>query len=321
MAGRAGRAGVVGRPAGSASWRDLDPDELAPVVLIAPGFLTMPGWYDALATSLRERGAADVLVAPVYLPDWVLAAVRGLGPITTRVARALLAAGERSVASQASRGAPVILVGHSAGGLIGRLLTSPDPFEGRTLNAAGRIGALVTLGTPNAAPPVGRDRARWARRVGEAGARFAERHVPGAAFAPTTGYVSVASELVVGRRAPTAGCRAMATRETTVGRQTLAQHDAFVRRIYEDLYPQPDLEAVAGDGLIPVAAALLPGSRQVVLADATHGPARHAAWYGSPASLDAWWPIALEAWRDALRARRGGGPAGGRPPVRPGAAR
>jgi hypothetical protein len=301
VAGQAGRTGLSG---GSAPWRDVDPDELAPVVLVAPGFLTMPGWYDDLAASLRHRGAADVLVALVYLPDWVLAAVRGLGPITTRVARALLAAGERSDASAASRGAPVLLVGHSAGGLIGRLLTSPDPFEGRTLNAAGRIGALVTLGTPNAAPPFGRDRARWARRVGEAGARFAERHVPGAAFAPTTGYVSVASELVVGRRETAAG------RETDTGRQPTAGRDAFVRRIYEDVFPQPDLEAVAGDGLIPVAAALLPGSHQVVLADATHGPARRATWYGSATSLDTWWPVALAAWRDALRARLGGGPAG-----------
>jgi hypothetical protein len=282
----------------AATWRDVDPDELAPVVLVAPGFLTMPGWYDDLATRLRDRGAADVLIAPVYMPDWVLAAVRGLGPITTRVGRALLAAGERSGASTASRGAPVLFVGHSAGGVIGRLLTSPDPFEGRTLNAAGRIGALVTLGTPNAAPPLGKDRARWARRVGEAGARFAERHVPGAMFAPTTGYVSVASELVVGRHDSVAG------REITAGR------DGFVRRIYEDVYPQPDLEAVAGDGLIPVAAALLPGSRQVLLADATHGPARRATWYGSATSLDAWWPVALAAWRDALRARLDGGPAG-----------
>ena len=305
----AGRAGRIRPPVGAASWRDLDPDELAPVVLVAPGFLTMPGWYDDLAASLRGRGAADVLVAPVYMPDWVLAAVRGLGPITTRVARALLAAGERSVGSTASRGAPVLLVGHSAGGLIGRLLTSPDPFEGRTLNAAGRIGALVTLGTPNAAPPFGRDRARWARRVGEAGARFAERHVPGAAFAPTTGYVSVASQLVVGRRT------------TMAGRETAAGPDGFVRRIYEDVYPQPDLEVVAGDGLIPVAAALLPGSRQVVLADATHGPARRATWYGSASSLDAWWPVALDAWREALRARRGDGPAGERPPFSPRAAR
>ena len=76
----------IGRPVqavASAAWRDVEPDALAPVVLVAGGFLTMPGWYDGLAASLRERGAADVLVAPVYVPDWMLAAARGLGPITT----------------------------------------------------------------------------------------------------------------------------------------------------------------------------------------------------------------------------------------------
>src|SRR5665811_1996589 len=105
--------------------------------------------------------------------SWMLAAARGLGPITTRVGRALLEAGIRSAQSPASRGAPVLYVGHSAGGLIGRLLTSPVPFEGRTLNAAARIGALVTLGTPNAAGLAARDAGRWGRRVGEAGTRFA----------------------------------------------------------------------------------------------------------------------------------------------------
>jgi hypothetical protein len=60
---------------------------------------------------------------------------------------------------------------------------------------------------------------------------------------------------------------------------------------------------VEGDGLVPVAAALLPGSRQVVLADAIHGPSRRATWYGSAGSVDAWWPVALDAWREALRAR------------------
>ena len=267
-------------------WRDFEPDGLAPVVLVVGGFLTMPGWYDGLVASLRERGAADVLVAPVYVPDWILAAGRGLGPITTRVGRALREAGGRSAESPASRGAPVLYVGHSAGGLIGRLLTSPIPFEGRTLNAAGRIGALVTLGTPNAAGLAERDGGRWGRRVGEAGARFAERHVPGATFAPTTAYVSVASGFLVGRRG------------TEDGRER------FVRSLYEEVYPQPDMDTVAGDGLIPVVAALLPGSRQVVLPDAVHGPGRRAAWYGAGANLDAWWPVALDAWREALRARR-----------------
>ena len=278
----------VGGPASqplAPTWRDVEPGSLAPVVLIAGGFLTMPGWYADMAAVLRERGAADVLVAPVYPPDWILASVRGLGPITTRMGRALLEAGSRSAASPAARGAPVLYVGHSAGGVVGRLLTSPVPFEGRTLRAAGRIGALVTLGTPNAAGLAAGDAGRWGRRVGEAGTRFAERHVPGATFAPTTGYVSVASTLMVGRLASDDG------------------RERFVRRLYEDVYPQPDQDTVAGDGLIPVAAALLPGSRQVVLPGATHGPGRRSPWYGDRANADAWWPVALEAWRDALRAR------------------
>ena len=121
--------------------------------------------------------------------------------------------------------------------------------------------------------------------------RFAERHVPGATFAPTTAYVSVASRLLVGRRVTDDGL------------------ESFVRRQYEDVYPQPHLDAVAGDGLIPLEAALLPGSRQVVLPDAIHGPASRAPWYGTDADLDAWWPVALDAWRGALRARLAAGPA------------
>ena len=273
-------------PSTSPAWRELDPGALDPVVLVAGGFLTMPSWYDGLADCLRERGAADVVVAPVYPPDWILASVRGLGPITTRVGRTLLEAGARSAGSARSRGAPVLYVGHSAGGLVGRLLTSPVPFEGRTMRAAGRIGALVTLGTPHATPLAAGEGGRWGRRVGEAAGRFAERHVPGATFAPTTAYVSVASRWLVGRW------------------EALDGRERFVRRLYEDVYPQPDREAVEGDGLIPVAAALLPGSRQIVLAGAVHGPGRRAAWYGTAANLETWWPVALDAWREALRARR-----------------
>ena len=233
------------------------------------------------------------MVASVYVQDWMLAAARGLGPITTRVGRALIEAGARAAASPRALGAPVLFVGHSAGGLVGRLLTSPVPFEGRTLNAAGRIGALVTLGTPNAAALGAAEHARWGRRVGEAGARFANSVVPGAAFAPTTGYVSVASEMLVGRLDATDG------------------GSRFVRHLYEDVYPQPGQEAVSGDGLIPVVAALLPGSLHVVLAGAVHGPGPRAPWYGSAANLEVWWPLALAAWRDALRARIAG--SAGRP--------
>jgi hypothetical protein len=266
------------------TWLDADPADLAPVVLVAGGFLTAPGWYRPMAAALRERGAAEVVVAPVYPQDWVLSAVRGIGPVTTRVGRALLDAGARSTASPASLGAPILYVGHSAGGIVGRLLTSPEPFEGRRLNASGRIGALVTLGTPHL---VG-DEARWGRRMADAGARFANRHVPGPWFAPTTAYLAVASRYVVGHD------------EAEDGRSR------FMRRLYEEVHPAPDEPIVAGDGLVPVASALLPGAEHLVLDDAVHGPGARAPWYGQDAQIDAWWPRAVELWRGALRARQAG---------------
>ena len=277
----------------SPPWTAADPADLAPIVLVAGGLLTAPGWYRPMASALRERGAADVVIARVYPPDWVLAAVRGLGPITTRVGRALLEAGERSAVHPASRGAPILYVGHSAGGIVGRLLTSPVPFEGRRLDAHGRIAALVTLGTPHLVGDAG----RWGRGVADAGARFANRHVPGAFFAPTTAYLAVASRYVVGDG------------EAEDGRSR------FARRLYEEIRPAPDEPIVAGDGLVPVAAAILPGARQLVLDDAVHGPGVRDPWYGQAAQLDAWWPLALELWRGALAARlaagRPSGPGGG----------
>jgi hypothetical protein len=261
-------------------WHDVDPAELDPVVLLAGGFLTMPAWYRPMAAELRDRGAADVVIAPIYTPDWVLCAVRGLGPVTTRAGRSLLDAGARSATSPASRGAPILYVGHSAGGMLGRLLTSPEPFEGRRFGAAHRIGALVTLGTPHL---VGNE-ARWGGRVATSGARFANRHVPGACFAPTTGYLAVASRRVLGDGdADDPRSRAM-------------------RRLYEDVHPAPAVSVVAGDGLVPVTSALLPGARHLVLDEAVHGPGS-PRWYGGREQLDAWWPVALEVWRDALRAR------------------
>ncbi len=274
--GREGAGKIVPR------WTDADPADLAPVVLVAGGFLTGPGAYGPMAATLRAGGAADVVVAPIHRSDWILATVRGLGPVTTRAGRALLAAGERSASSLSSRGAPVLFVGHSAGGIIGRLLTSPVPFEGRRLDGSARIGALVTLGTPHL---VGDD-ARWGSRVASSGARFVNRHVPGAFFAPSTAYLAVASSFIVGREDPDDG------------------RARFVRRLYEDIRPAPGELIVAGDGLVPVASALLPGARHLVLVDAIHGPGVHEPWYGQEAQATTWWPQAVEAWRDALRARQ-----------------
>jgi hypothetical protein len=75
--------------------------------------------------------------------------------------------------------------------------------------------------------------------------------------------------------------------------------------VYRDLAPEPVTDEIAGDGLIPLASALLPGAAQMVLDDAAHGQGIGRDWYGSERILDRWWPLALEAWRGALLARAG----------------
>lgn len=255
------------------------------MVLLVGGFLTWPRLYHALAAQLRDQGAADVLHVPTYLQDWLLVPLRGFGPILTRTGRALLDASERSAESDASLGAPLLCIGHSAGGISLRILTAPVPFEGRGTNAAGRIGALVTLGTPHL---VGDD-GRWGHKVGQAGARFANREVPGAFFAPTTGYLAVGSRYVVGDR-ESADVRARTA-----------------HRIYvdvDDRLDTPETAVIEGDGLVPLTSTLLPGARHLVVDGVVHGPGTRVDWYGTGHAVDAWWPAALATWRDALRARR-----------------
>ncbi len=272
---------VADSPSARPAWRETNPADLRPTVLVLGGFITSAPWYRPFAAALEARGAAEVIVAPIWTPDWILAAIHGLGPIMTRAGRTLLRASAASAMSSASRGAPPLVVGHSAGGILARLLTSPVPFDGRRLNGSSRIGAIVTLGTPHVA-----GEGRWGGRIARAVVRFADLNLPGACFAPTTGYLSVASRAISARVATGDGA------------------ERLVRRLYDGILPQPGVDPVSGDGLIPTSAALLEGARQVVLDGAVHGPGARVPWYGAEAQVDAWWPLALEVWRAALAARQ-----------------
>lgn len=262
-------------------WR-RDPDRVPPTVLVLGGFLTSPPFYGRLRGRLHRLGAAAVVVAPIWLPDWLLAAPLGLGAIVTRAGRALLRASD--VAAIASQGAPVLILGHSAGGIVARLLTSPEPFEGRRLGASERIGAIVSLGTPHLQ---GTD-VRLGFRGVDSGRRaldHLDRFVPGATFAPRVGYVSIASRAVVGRR------------------DGPSREQVSFRTYRAILGSTVDPAGTPGDGVVPLAAALLPGSRHLVYDDVGHGIFGRLPWYGSEGVVERWWPEAIDAWHAALRAR------------------
>jgi len=152
----------------------------------------------------------------------------------------------------------VVLVGHSAGGLACRVFIGGDPpYGGRRYSGHRRVSALITLGTPHATPA----RGPLAAPVSRVNALF-----PGALHKDSgLRYLSVAGSAVDGTES------------------------AGARRRYEGFVEDG---RTAGDGVVPVEAALLPGSETLVL-EGLHHNRRLGRWYGSDGETVArWWPKA-----------------------------
>lgn len=270
----------VGRPPLPApDWRDRV-EAVSPTVLILGGFLTAPPLYWPMRRRLLRRGAAEVLIGPIWTPDWILAGSLGLGRVLRTADRALGRAATASARSPRTGGAPVLVVGHSTGGILGRLLAREAPRAGSRFGPAGAVGALVTMGTPHHTDPGG----FLGRTIVARAGRFANRVAPVSLLARDIGIVTVGSRAVIGRPGG-------------AGRERVAY------ALYRSFLSTLSGAAIEGDGLVPVAGALLDGTRKVVLDDIVHGQGSGEPWYGTDLALDRWWPEAIAAWRDALRVR------------------
>jgi pimeloyl-ACP methyl ester carboxylesterase len=153
-----------------------------------------------------------------------------------------------------------VLVGHSAGGLACRVYIGGDPpYGGRRYSGHRRVEYLITLGAPHTVA----DKPRLApiTRVNEL--------FPGALHAEAgLRYLSVAGSAANGASSPRARKR----------------YERFVEN-----------GRVAGDGVVPVEAALLPGSETQVL-DGVYHNRRLGRWYGSNTeTVGRWWPQELRA--------------------------
>ena len=152
----------------------------------------------------------------------------------------------------------VALVGHSAGGLACRVYIGGEPpYGGRRYSGHRRVECLITLGTPHNV----KENARLAPI-----ARLNDLF-PGALHADAgLRYLSVAGDAVDG------------------------VSSAKVRKRYERFV---DDGRVDGDGVVPVEAALLPGSENVLI-DGVYHNRRLGLWYGSDReTVGRWWPEGL----------------------------
>jgi pimeloyl-ACP methyl ester carboxylesterase len=159
-----------------------------------------------------------------------------------------------------SKAKKAVLVGHSAGGLACRVYIGGDPpYGGRRFSGHRRVERLITLGTPHTIA----DKKRLAPIT------HVNELFPGALHAEAgLRYLSVAGSAVDGASSPRARKR----------------YERFV----ED-------GRVAGDGVVPVDTALLPGSESLVV-DGIYHNRRLGRWYGSHReTVGLWWPEELRA--------------------------
>ena len=153
----------------------------------------------------------------------------------------------------------VVLIGHSAGGLACRVYLGGDPpYGGRRYSGHRRVSQLITLGSPHTI-----------EKKGPAPIALVNDLFPGALHKESgLRYLSVAGDAVNGASS------------------------AKARRRYERLV---DDGRLAGDGVVPVPAALLPDSDIEVL-DGVYHNRRLGGWYGSDReTVERWWPGDLRA--------------------------
>jgi pimeloyl-ACP methyl ester carboxylesterase len=165
-----------------------------------------------------------------------------------------------------------VLVGHSAGGLACRVYIGGDPpYGGRRYSGHRRVERLITLGTPHNV----RENKRLApiTRINDL--------FPGALHRDDgLRYLSVAGDAVDG-----------ASSEK-------------IRKRYERFVEDGRVD---GDGVVPVEAALLPGSENVVLGGIHHNT-RLGPWYGSDReTVGRWWPEELRVGSGLQEVRPAGG--------------
>lgn len=249
------------------------PREPRPAVLIVGGFATLPINYWPMRRRLLRRGAERVDIAPVYTPDWLIGALLGLGPVMRRTAGAI----RRTYELGGRR--PIIVIGHSGGGISARLAMAHVPFNGRSAGVAEQVGCLVTLGTPHGLATL----PNRFRHAGHGAVAFLDRETPGAYFAPRTAYLSVGSRFADAAFPGISGRLAREVFSIAVGDDTQA----------------------IGDGIVPFSAVHLEGAEQLTYDDVRHGMIG-APWYGDDQIIDRWWPVALQLWRSALDAREHG---------------
>lgn len=224
-----------------------------PIVIIG-GILSFPTVYWRMRDALAQITGLPVWIVGIHGYDWMCSAVAlGWAHLLRKLDHTI-----RQAVSDSTTG-KVTLVGHSAGGLVTRLYLSPEPFMGHAYRGLEYVNHLIVLGSPH----------YYQRRSIHGGwlPGWLEKRYPGAYFTPQVRYTSVAGKLIHGdlHGSPRERC---------------------AYPFYKELIGAGN---VWGDGLVPVASALLHGSQQLTLDGVSHFRGFGGPWYGATEVIPRWW--------------------------------
>jgi pimeloyl-ACP methyl ester carboxylesterase len=215
-------------------------------------------WPIYLGLAQRLRRVSGLPTACVRVMPWHWWAAQRAQRATNILDKLADAVGRRRDRTGAGR---VILVGHSAGGLIARLYAVDEPVWGRSYEGRSLVSGIITLGTPHCS-----DRGT---KTGWFLSSQANRLVSGRPANSQIPVQSVAGRAIRGRLDGT--------------RKERRAHSA-----YRFFLGEGD---VCGDGIVPVSSALLAGAEALILEGVVHSVKTGLSWYGSTIDLiQRWWP-------------------------------
>lgn len=228
-------------------------------IFILPGYFAGAAPYAELAAYLNQKGVPTVTV-PLHQWDWM--PTLGGRPVTP-----ILQKLQETIDRHSEDQEPINLIGHSAGGWLGRIFLGDHPYPDpqvvqnvptQVWNARTRIKTIVSLGTPH------RSQEPWTRRNLD----FVNDRYP-EAFYPDVQYVCVAGKAILGQRG--------------------WQHGWRTNLAYNSYELTCGTGETWGDGITPIAAAHLEGAINVTLEDVVHSPGTEKPWYGTPAIVEQWY--------------------------------
>jgi pimeloyl-ACP methyl ester carboxylesterase len=239
----------------------VPPRVAPPAVIVIPGYGAPASDYVGLQETLQAAlgAGAVVRVVPVTVGTW--ARTLGGRPVTPVLELVEKAVGE--VVAEVGEERGVCLVGHSAGGWIGRIyLSRTAEYCGRVWGGALWVRKLVCLGTPQ----------RSNEAVTRTNMMFVNEQCAGCAEEDVE-YVCVAGTGLIF--------------EGEGGGKWRFWEKGWLARLSYGI-TDGDGGALVGDGIVPTSAAYLEGAQNVELEGIWHSPASPGPWYGDERAVAYW---------------------------------